>query len=75
MTIEKQRSTRSDDVCRLLEACCHARSPRAFVETLIRWCVREYGYDQALALPLYPKLTDDDVERVVRAVAASVGGA
>jgi DNA-binding CsgD family transcriptional regulator len=50
MTIEKQRSTRSDDVCRLLEACCHARSPRAFVETLIRWCVREYGYDQALAL-------------------------
>ena len=51
------------------------------------WYERTYGarrglcpnaeayYDQALALPLYPKLTDDDVERVVRAVAASVGGA
>ena len=51
------------------------------------WYERTYGvrrglcpnaeayYDQALALPLYPKLTDDDVERVVRAVAASAGGA
>ena len=50
------------------------------------WYERTYGvrrglcphaeayYEEALALPLYPKLTDDDVERVVRAVGESVRG-
>jgi UDP-4-amino-4,6-dideoxy-N-acetyl-beta-L-altrosamine transaminase len=35
----------------------------------------EAYYEEALALPLYPKLTDDDVERVVKAVMSSIGGA
>lgn len=50
------------------------------------WYERTYGvrrglcpnaeayYEEALALPLYPKLTDNDVERVVRAVRESVRG-
>jgi dTDP-4-amino-4,6-dideoxygalactose transaminase len=28
----------------------------------------ETYYEEALALPLYPKMTDEDVERVIRAV-------
>ena len=32
----------------------------------------EAYYEEALALPLYPKLTDDDVERVIKAVRESV---
>ena len=32
------------------------------------------NYEEAMALPLYPKLTDNDVERVVRAVRESVRG-
>lgn len=32
----------------------------------------EAYYEEALALPLYPKMTDDDVERVIRAVKESV---
>ena len=35
----------------------------------------EAYYEEALALPLYPKLSDDDVERVVMAVVSSIGGA
>ena len=50
------------------------------------WYERTYGvrrglcptaeayYEVAMALPLYPKLTDNDVERVVRAVRESVRG-
>ena len=50
------------------------------------WYERTYGvrrglcpnaeayYEEAMALPLYPKLTDNDVERVVRAVRESVRG-
>lgn len=34
----------------------------------------EAYYEEAMALPLYPKLTDNDVERVVRAVRESVRG-
>ena len=48
------------------------------------WYERTYGgrrglcpeaeayYEEALALPLYPKLTEDDVERVIRAVKESI---
>ena len=48
------------------------------------WYERTYGvrrglcpnaeayYEEALALPLYPKLADDDVGRVIRAVKESV---